>query len=414
MPSIHLRALPRVLLAWLLISILVGASVFWLEIEREDERIAAVALNEARHFPAELLRQAAQGETSQLQPQLAALLKRHFKVVELYDAQRSKLAEVVAPDAEALEDSLRGFGHGFPTGEALTYQRLRIDGRWVLQVLVPLKLDGQLAGFLEGVFAIDAETEQRIMQDVMFTLGSVLFAVLATVVVLYPLLIALNRHALQLAAQMLRGNLDMMEVLGSAIAKRDSDTNTHNYRVALYAIALGEAAGLDQEGMRALINGAFLHDVGKIGIPDAILLKPGKLDDEEFAIMRTHVELGSDIIRHSAWLQPARAVVEGHHEKFDGSGYPNRLAGHAIPLEARIFAIVDVFDALTSARPYKAPFPIGDALRMLHEQAGRHFDPALLAHFASLAPKLHGRWHQASEAALREALAERVAHYYAV
>lgn len=98
MPSIHLRALPRVLLAWLLISILVGAAVFWLEIEREDERIAAVALAEARRFPAELLRQARDGETSALQPQLAALLERHFKVVELYDAQRNKLAEAVAPE----------------------------------------------------------------------------------------------------------------------------------------------------------------------------------------------------------------------------------------------------------------------------------------------------------------------------
>jgi HD-GYP domain-containing protein (c-di-GMP phosphodiesterase class II) len=220
---------------------------------------------------------------------------------------------------------------------------------------------------------------------------------------------------LNFSREVVNGNLEMASVLGAAIAKRDSDTNAHNYRVTLYAIALGEAVDLDPTAMRALILGAFLHDVGKIGISDNILLKPGKLNDDEFAVMRTHVDLGIDILRDSSWLRAALDVVGNHHEKVDGSGYPKGLRGEEIPLNARIFAIVDVFDALTSERPYKKAMSCETALSIIEEGSGRHFDPQLVARFSAMAHELHRQLASVDDAALdrlQENLRRKGEHYF--
>ena len=152
---------------------------------------------------------------------------------------------------------------------------------------------------------------------------------------------------------------------------------------------MGEAIGLKGHALRNLLAGAFLHDVGKIGIRDPILLKPGKLTPEEFEIMKTHVSLGVEILKKSSWLSGAREVVEFHHEKYDGSGYLQGLQGEAIPINARIFTIADVFDALTSVRHYKASWAVAEAVAVLKNGAGSHFDPELVDIFAGLAPELY-------------------------
>lgn len=412
MISIHRYVLPRVAIAWLLLSILVGGIVFWVEIERIDDKAAALALNEAHRFPAELLQEK---KLDEIQSHLTNLTRQHFGIVEVYDANHVVVADQIAPGQEALETSLQGFAHGFPEKNSITYHRLRIDDRWVLQVLVPLRdRADKLSGFLEGVYIVDRETEAAIYADIGYTISFVLLAVLATALVFYPLAIALNRNVVRQSKQILRGNLEMMAVLGSAIAKRDSDTNSHNYRVTLYAVALAEAIRLDAEKIRQLISGAFLHDVGKIGIPDGILLKPGKLDDNEFSIMKTHVELGEDIIRNSEFLCTARDVVASHHEKFDGSGYPRGLAGKAIPVVARVFAVADVFDALTSKRPYKPAMALADALRILHDGVGKHFDPAILQAFEGIALEQYTTLHAAEEEWLRARLEDVLSAYYGI
>ncbi len=209
-------------------------------------------------------------------------------------------------------------------------------------------------------------------------------------------------------ARLLEANLEMLEVLGGAIAKRDSDTSAHNYRVTLLALALAEARGLDRTAVQALMKGSFLHDVGKIGISDTILLKPGRLDHDEFEIMKTHVVHGTDIVARYGWLADSLEIVRSHHEKYDGSGYPDRIAGAAIPLAARIFAIADVFDALTSERPYKKPLAFDDALALMQAERGRHFDPGLLDAFATIAPELYTRISQATPEALTVILRERM------
>jgi HD-GYP domain-containing protein (c-di-GMP phosphodiesterase class II) len=197
------------------------------------------------------------------------------------------------------------------------------------------------------------------------------------------------RRLIEFSNDLLDANLDELSLLGSAIAKRDSDTDAHNYRVSLYSVRLAEAINLDETLMHSLIKGSFLHDVGKIGIRDDILLKQGSLDEEQFSIMKTHVMHGSDIIKQSAWLKDSLSIVTCHHEKFDGSGYPSGLKGDEIPLVARIFVIADVFDALTSIRPYKEAIPLEESLKIMEKGRGSHFDPKLLDVFQTIAPGLY-------------------------
>ena len=231
---------------------------------------------------------------------------------------------------------------------------------------------------------------------------------LATAAILYPLLVTLYRRVFRFADDVVTGNLELASVMGAAIAQRDSGTGEHNFRVTLYAFRLAEAWGDPRLDMRALLLGAFLHDVGKIGISDAILLKPGPLTEEEMASMRTHVALGLKIIGSSKWLQLARGVIEGHHERFDGGGYPRGLTGTAIPLEARLFAIVDVFDALTSERPYKRPLSLAESLAVIQGAAGSQFDPDIVAAFCRIARDAYAATHLATEAELQDLLTELV------
>jgi len=168
-------------------------------------------------------------------------------------------------------------------------------------------------------------------------------------------------------------------------------------RMSHFARVLGLAAGMSELDADDLLHAAPMHDVGKIGIPDRILQKPGPLDPDEWKIMQSHAQIGAEIIgqHDSGMLGLARAIALSHHEKWDGSGYPNGLAGEAIPLVGRICAVADVFDALTSVRPYKKAWTEEDAIKLLIEQKGRHFDPSLVDLFIEQMPAIRAirqRW----------------------
>ena len=219
-------------------------------------------------------------------------------------------------------------------------------------------------------------------------------------------------HLELLINQLLTANLEMLEMLGAMIAKRDSDTSAHNYRVTIYSVRLAEALGLGLQHIRALIKGAFVHDIGKIAIPDHILLKPGRLDEQEFAIMRTHVQHGVEVVSGSSWLNDAIEVIHYHHEKYNGDGYPDGLTGEAIPLNARIFAIIDVFDALTSHRPYKEAMSIEKSMAIITESSGSHFDPQIVGVFLPLVPKWYAELSSLNEAAVVQLMRELIYCYF--
>jgi len=171
--------------------------------------------------------------------------------------------------------------------------------------------------------------------------------------------------------------------LSMAVEFRDEDTGAHIERIGRFSTLLAEQIGLEEELCARMVHAAPLHDVGKVAIPDAILLKPGKLTPEERAIVETHAEEGHRLLKgsSSAILDMAATIALSHHEKWDGSGYPRGVAGEAIPIEGRIVAIADVFDALTSDRVYRKAFAVEEAVEMMREERGKHFDPVLLDAF---------------------------------
>jgi response regulator RpfG family c-di-GMP phosphodiesterase len=173
-----------------------------------------------------------------------------------------------------------------------------------------------------------------------------------------------------------------LEALGSAIDTRDLGTQAHSRRVRGYSLTIARAHGMtDEAHLRTLEHGVLLHDIGKIGIPDAILLKPGPLTPAEWKIMRTHPEIGRQLVEQIAFLRPAVPIVYHHHERWDGTGYPQGLKGEAIPLGARIFAVADAFDAMTFDRPYSRAIDFEAARAEIRRSAGAHFDPAVVKSF---------------------------------
>ncbi len=177
-----------------------------------------------------------------------------------------------------------------------------------------------------------------------------------------------------------RTRLQVIQRLGRAAEYKDNETGMHVMRMSHYSKVIALAYGFSEARADMLLHAAPMHDIGKIGIPDSIMLKPGKLTDSEFEIMKTHPQIGAEILgdADTELLKLARDVALTHHEKWDGSGYPGGLAGEDIPIEGRIVAIADVFDALTSRRPYKEPWPLDKTLDFIRSQSGIHFDPALV------------------------------------
>ncbi|MBQ5939300.1 MULTISPECIES: two-component system response regulator [unclassified Massilia] len=191
--------------------------------------------------------------------------------------------------------------------------------------------------------------------------------------------------------------LEIVQRLGLASEYKDNETGLHVIRMSHFSRVLGIAAGMTEQEADDLLHAAPMHDVGKIGIPDRVLQKPGPLDAEEWKVMQSHVNIGAEIIgEHSGgMLGLARNIALTHHEKYDGSGYPNGLKGDAIPLEGRICAIADVFDALTSVRPYKKAWSEEEAIDFLRQQKGKHFDPVLVDLFIEQMPAIRAirlRW----------------------
>lgn len=184
--------------------------------------------------------------------------------------------------------------------------------------------------------------------------------------------------------------LQVVRRLGRAAEYRDEETGLHIIRMSKMAVIIGKAAGMDDEQCDLLLNAAPMHDIGKIGIPDYILLKPGKFEPEEWEIMKTHAQIGADILSggDSELMNMAHDIAISHHEKWNGKGYPNGLVAEAIPLVGRITALADVFDALTSRRPYKEPWTVDKSLELIKSESGQHFDPRLVDIFVDKLPEI--------------------------
>jgi HD-GYP domain-containing protein (c-di-GMP phosphodiesterase class II) len=414
--SLHRTILVRLVPAWLCLSLVMGLSMYRIESSRVIDYACDLASGEADRFDLSrhrfLFEGGAEGHLSAAE---ALLQDSRFAALRLYGRNHDRLLEVRKTADPGIDRALGGSPRVFPEPGGHQHSTLRIDGRFYVRVLVPLLDPGRGAyGYLEAIYLVPPHTVKTIEAGVGGALVTVLIATTLTSLMLYPVIVSLNRGTVRLSQQLLESVVELMRVLGSAVAKRDGDTDSHNYRVTLYAAHFAEALGRPPGEIAALIAGAFLHDVGKIGISDNILLKQGPLTPEEFRVMQTHVPIGEEIICNSRWLARAREVVASHHEWFDGSGYPKGLKGEEIPCNARMFAIVDVFDALNSRRPYKAPLALEQTLDLMRQGSGRHFDPEMLAFFLRMAPELYGRFHGADIQVLKQELAASVSRYFPI
>lgn len=200
----------------------------------------------------------------------------------------------------------------------------------------------------------------------------------------------LERQVRERTAELSETRLEIIQRLGYAAEHRDNETGLHIIRMSHFSALLARTAGLSGQEEEMILNASPMHDIGKLAIPDRILLKPGKLDREEWEIMKTHAKKGAEILEGhpSGLLKAAREIALCHHEKWDGSGYPNGLKEEEISIEVRIVAIADVFDALTSKRPYKESWPVEKAFAEIETCAGRHFDPKLAETFLTVKPEI--------------------------
>lgn len=411
------KAAYRIALVSILLAAIIGPIAGFIAKESAEQAVVALATEESRrllqHFDALELGRPLAGDKAHFAAE--TLAGGLFDIAEIYGPTGDKLAESVTREGNAIESSLAK--HGRPSYTQASYESLDLpEGRWCLRVFVPLRGgDAQdITGFFEGVRIVPdwQRLEIRTAALKMALLASL--AALLCGAAIYPLVVRLAIENDRKTIEVLDSHISMMEALGRAIAKRDSDTGAHNYRVAWIAARIAEAIGISGKEMQALIAGSFLHDVGKIGIPDAILLKPGRLDDAEMSIMRTHVDLGEEIVKGMGWLDGAHAVVAAHHEKWDGTGYPRQLSGEQIPLSARIFAIADVFDALSSKRPYKEAMPFDQVLRILREGAGRHFDPTLMHLFEAMVEEIRDQLQAGTESHARLLLQGIIRKHFAM
>ncbi|MBF0139735.1 MAG: HD domain-containing protein [Magnetococcales bacterium] len=339
-----------------------------------------------------------------------------FDIAEIYNKEGLKLAESMTKEGVAIENHLPK--HGKPSYTTASYESMEVlENSWIMRVFVPLRntakdLSEPITGYFEGVRVVPAWQKDMIFENSLISALMIGLASLLCGASIYPVVIYLAADNERKAREVLDSHISMMEALGRAIAKRDSDTGAHNYRVAWIAACIAERMGLTGKSMQSLIAGSFLHDVGKIGIPDAILLKPDKLNSDEMNIMRTHVEQGMQIVSGMGWLDEAGNVVAAHHEKWDGTGYPHKLKGEAIPLAARIFAVADVFDALSSKRPYKQPMQFDVVKGILEKDTGSHFDPSVMEIFQTMAHNIFYRLEKCTETEARELLEDRVRKHF--
>jgi len=243
--------------------------------------------------------------------------------------------------------------------------------------------------YLNILLKLDDKSISMIHNDIQTSIVIVLTTIFLVFIFIFPMIYSQYKSLVEKRDELLQSNINTLISLGNAIAKRDSDTADHNYRVTYYSIKIAQKLNLSNEQIKSLAKGAFLHDIGKIAISDTILLKPAKLSNDEFKKMQTHTIKGLEIVQNNPWLEDAKEIILHHHEKVDGSGYPNGLKGDEIPYNARIFAVVDVFDALTSKRPYKKPFSLEKSIKIIKNEVGTHFDKKVVKAFEEIYEKIY-------------------------
>ena len=281
------------------------------------------------------------------------------------------------------------------------------------QVFSPIYDDQQLLGFVDIMVAVGPRIVRQSRKALIIASLHTIGTISTMALILFPLIHSSYRKLRRNSRELLESHLYTIKALGNAIAERDSDTDEHNYRVTYFSLCLAEHLHLPAQSIKSLVKGAFLHDIGKIGIRDNILLKPSSLTNDELTVMKAHVEKGVQIVNDIPWLEDSIDVIRFHHERYDGSGYPLGIAGRQIPIIARIFAVADVFDALISERPYKHAISYNDAIKTLKQDAQR-FDSLILSNFLEISESQYNTIIAMEKTELETYLIEKISTYFKV
>jgi CHASE2 domain-containing sensor protein len=298
--------------------------------------------------------------------------------------------------------------HGLPLRSAppfLGYAAILLLGalaplartRWRILTAAGVGVAGAAADAAAGQLAFEGGTHLPVVAPLVAALVGT-----AAMTVVSHLRETLERR--RVARELRASQLEVIQRLSAAVEARDEETGLHIERISWFARRLALAAGSSAAAAELIGRASALHDVGKISVPDHVLLKPGKLDPAEWEVMKMHTTAGAAILAGSSspFVQMAETIARTHHERWDGSGYPAGLAGEEIPLAGRICGICDVFDALLSQRPYKKPWPLDRALAEIQRSSGSHFDPRLVEAFMEIAREMHGEWSYEDESTFEE------------
>ena len=436
----------RLVAAWLVLTSLCAFAAWRFGISQVDAQLADRVRQETVRYAALFSAYAAAPDTSRkarLDAELARLTSDGFRIIRLYDADGNPAATMQSPGASGYEAALAREAPARPDRHTEIWRRISLFGQPHMLMVGPIHdPNGALVGYGSAIYRFDRGTIESLEGLVRMVSLMTAATVLASFAMVYPLVAFLNRRLLRSARELMSSNIGTLKTLGSAIAKRDGDTALHNYRVTIYAVRLAETLQLDRKLIQRLIIGSFLHDIGKIATPDTVLLKEGGHDEAEKRIMRQHVGHGVDIVKQYPWLASGVDVVAGHHERYDGSGYPLGLKGdetvdasdaYVMPggidphthlempfmgttaaetFESGIFAVADVFDALASTRPYKRPYPYDKIIDMLTGELANQFDPTILRAFVPISGELHAACAGLDEARADALLNEIVARYF--
>jgi HD-GYP domain-containing protein (c-di-GMP phosphodiesterase class II) len=424
--TVHRNLIIRIGVTALIISVLFGFGTWQYgkkdiaqEILQRSENGFKMLNNQIRDLfdnPNNLKPSAIQRHLEQIMSKRRNVELGQFVWIGIYDLYEKRIAQVTDDTYENIEwiEKLAGHSPGnLRRHNDLKFNVIKLKDIPHVQIISPIKnnLD-ELTAYGETVFAVSPDTLDRLRKRAINLALLAMFIVVVTTALLYPVIIHLLNRVSSLSARLFEANLEILKVLGSAVAKRDSDTDSHNYRVTIISVKIAETCGIPKDDIRRLIKGAFLHDVGKIGIEDDILHKPGRLTTDEFQLMKKHVAYGIDIVNKAEWIKEAEDVVGYHHEKYDGSGYNSGIEGGTVPIIARIFAIADVFDALGSRRPYKEPLSYDETMEIIRAGRENHFDPVYVDAFEPISKSIYENYAGREDEGLAEELDSIIKKYF--
>ena len=393
--EIHALLIKRLAGVCLLTILLVIGATCYLEYSRLEQSLISAADREARLFVPLFLEQHnkhSAGERIVPSPEFYdSLAHTSFIDVQLSTPDGSVFFEKSRANAAQIRQRFSDRDVRLVPGAEPVGTWLLAEKRLYLMTILPLRglQDDDLIGHLQGVYRSSLTDAKAIGWRFLLSCLIGAGAVVLCTVMMYPGLVFFHNRLIRSSSDLNLAANYLVKQLGSALAKSDVGDAGHSSRVLLYGIRLAERHKLPRAQIRSFIQGVFLHDIGMLDLEPAVLTKQGPLDKKERAQVQDHVKNGVAQLKRYRWLRDGLEVVRCHHEKYDGSGYPAGLSQDKIPQAARIFAIVDAFDALTSNRPYRQAQDLDRALTLLEQESGSHFDPVLLAPFIDMAPQLY-------------------------